>query len=43
MAKPAKPDFRASLSAHKPLYMAWLGLGSPLASRSQAKLAGMRS
>ena len=30
MPKPAKPDFRASLSAHKPLYMAWLGLGSPL-------------
>ena len=30
MAEPAKPDFRASLSAHKPLYSAWLGLGSPL-------------
>ncbi len=31
MAKPARPDFRASLAAHKPLYSAWLGLGSPLA------------
>lgn len=31
MATPARPDFRASLSAHKPLYSAWLGLGSPLA------------
>lgn len=31
MTKPAKPDFRASLAAHKPLYSAWLGLGSPLA------------
>ena len=31
MAKPARPDFRASLAAHQPLYMAWLGLGSPLA------------
>ena len=30
MAQPAKPDFRAALAAHKPLYMAWLGLGSPL-------------
>ena len=30
MAKFAKPDFRALLSAHKPLYSAWLGLGSPL-------------
>ncbi len=30
MAKPARPDFRAALFAHKPLYSAWLGLGSPL-------------
>ena len=30
MPKPAKPDFRALLSAHKPVYSAWLGLGSPL-------------
>ncbi len=30
MTKPAKPDFRASLAAHKPLCSAWLGLGSPL-------------
>ncbi len=30
MATSAKPDFRALLAAHKPLYSAWLGLGSPL-------------
>jgi len=30
MANPAKPDFRALLSAHTPLYSAWLGLGSAL-------------
>lgn len=30
MPQPAKPDFRAALAAHKPMYMAWLGLGSPL-------------
>ncbi len=31
MSKPARPDLRASLSAHTPLYTAWLSLGSPLA------------
>jgi 4-hydroxy-2-oxoheptanedioate aldolase len=31
MAQSAKPDFRALLSLHKPVYSAWLGLGSPLA------------
>lgn len=31
MATSAKPDYRALLSAHKPMYSAWLGLGSPLA------------
>ncbi len=30
MATPAKPDFRALLAAHMPLYSAWLGLGSAL-------------
>lgn len=30
MAKSAKPDFRALLSVHRPMYSAWLGLGSPL-------------
>lgn len=30
MAKSAHPDFRALLAARKPLYNAWLGLGSPL-------------
>jgi 4-hydroxy-2-oxoheptanedioate aldolase len=30
--KPARPGFRESLSAHKPLHMAWLSLGSPLAA-----------
>ncbi len=30
MAISQKPDFRALLTAHKPLYSAWLGLGSPL-------------
>ncbi len=30
MGTSAKPDFRALLSVHKPMYSAWLGLGSPL-------------
>ena len=30
MAKSPKPDFRALLAPHKPVYSAWLGLGSPL-------------
>jgi len=30
MANSAKPDFRTLLSAQKPMYSAWLGLGSPL-------------
>jgi 4-hydroxy-2-oxoheptanedioate aldolase len=30
MAKPPRPDFRALLQAKKPVYSAWLGLGSPL-------------
>ena len=30
MTKASKPDFRGSLATHKPLYSAWLGLGSPL-------------
>ncbi len=30
MPKPAKPDFRALLAARKPLFSAWLGLGSAL-------------
>ena len=31
MTQPAKPNFRTLLAAHKPVYSAWLGLGSPLA------------
>ncbi len=31
MSKPERPHFRATLSAHKPVYSAWLSLGSPLA------------
>ena len=30
MVKPPRPDFRALLQAKKPVYSAWLGLGSPL-------------
>jgi 4-hydroxy-2-oxoheptanedioate aldolase len=30
MAKPSRPDFRAELVEHKPLYSAWLSLGSAL-------------
>jgi 4-hydroxy-2-oxoheptanedioate aldolase len=31
LPKPAKPDFRALLKEHKPVFNAWTGLGSPLA------------
>jgi 4-hydroxy-2-oxoheptanedioate aldolase len=30
LAKSAKPDFRALLKEHKPVFNAWTGLGSPL-------------
>ena len=42
MAKPAKPDFRASLAAHQPLYIG-LGLGSPLGVEIAGESAGMPS